>query len=202
MEQKTPKAEKLLIYLDTCILLDYITLKQGYLRCNKNRKFDISNIDPDKAEILISNINILELTEKLRDSKISQIAIEEGYSYFDLNKKRLETITLTEGDLEDIDTLIEANLFHQTQISSIIKQDFSSRDIDRIINICNKYSLFVIDIMHFLIADREGCNIFITSDNKLLEGLKNFYKDSSSNVEIQILRPQEFKNKYISKLTY
>lgn len=188
------------IYLDSCIILDSISLRQGFNKVCQKRKFDIGTIDPQKAEILISQLNIVEVTEHLKDAEASKIAIQEGYSYFDLNKQRLEKIELSENNLKNIDVLLKNELFNVPSVVYIKSQGLTKNEITSLFAICNKYSMYFIDAMHFLIADKENCSYFVTSDEKLRKCINKIIKDSSSSGMMRILSPQEFKNSVLPKL--
>ncbi|HAM96295.1 MAG: hypothetical protein UR96_C0010G0012 [candidate division WS6 bacterium GW2011_GWC1_36_11] len=188
------------VYLDSCVILDCISFKQGFTKVCRNRKFDIGEIDSQKAEIMLSEINIIEVTEHLKDAEATRIAIQEGYSYFDLNKQRLEEIELSEDNIKNVDELLRNELFNLPAVVSIKSKGLSKNDITTLLNICNKYSIFFVDAMHFLIADKEGCNYFITSDEKLRKGLNKLIEDSFSSATMLIMSPQEFKNSVLPKL--
>jgi predicted nucleic acid-binding protein len=190
-----------LIYLDTGILLDCILFQQGFTQVNSKKKFDIRDINSDKAEFLISNISLIELTEKLKDSKASLLAINDGYSYFDLCKHRIDDIELSKEQLEEIDEVIKNFLIDIPSIVSINSRGFNATEINNLVEMCNQYSIFLIDALHFLIADRENCNIFITNDNKLKKGLRKVVLDLSSEHEMKIVSSIEFKNSMLNALT-
>jgi len=188
------------IYLDSCVILDSISLRQGFKKVCSNRKFDVGTIDPKKAEVLLSELNIIEITEHLKDAEASKIAIQEGYSYFDLNKQRLEQIELTEDNIRNVDNLLRNELFNLPSVVSMKSQGLTKNDITTLLTICNKYSIFFIDAMHFLIADKEGCNYFVTSDEKFRKSIKKLIEDSSSSAMMQIMAPQEFKSSVLPQL--
>ena len=118
-----------LIYPDTGVLLDCILFQQGFTQVNNERKFDIKEINSNKAEFLISNISLIELTEKLKDSKASLLAINDGYSYFDLCKHRIDEINLSEESLDQIDKSIKENLINISCVVSIASKGFNATEI-------------------------------------------------------------------------
>jgi rRNA-processing protein FCF1 len=189
-----------LIYPDTGVLLDSILFQQGFVKVNSKKKFDIREINSNKAEILISNISLIELTEKLKDSKASLLAINNGYSYFDLCKHRIDDIKLSEEELNQIDESIKENLINIPCVVSITSKGFSATEIANLVEMCNQYSIFLIDALHFLIADREGCNIFITNDKKLRKKLRELILDLGSERDMKIINSKEFKNDIINTL--
>jgi len=192
--------KKELIYLDSCVLLDYISFKEGFAEVNINRKFDISQIDESKVEIFLSYINIIEITEHLKDNIACKKAIEEGYSYFDLKKNILEGIEIGEKDLKDIDNKIKKYLLDLPNIITSKEEGINAEETKKLISICNTYSIFFIDALHFLIADKQGCNIFVTSDNALIKGIKGLIKDSNSTKSIEVKSSIEFKNSIFPNL--
>lgn len=135
--------EKELIYLDSCVLLDHISLKQGFKKVNTNRKFDISQIDESKAEIFLSYVNIIEVTEHLKDNIACKKAIEEGYSYFDLRKDVLEQIDIKQEDLEGIDRIIKTFLSDLPNIITSKEEGINASETKKLISICNTYSMFL-----------------------------------------------------------
>lgn len=189
-----------LIYPDTCVLLDCILFQQGFIKVNSEKKFDIREINSNKAEFLISSISLIELTEKLKDSKASLLAINSGYSYFDLSKHRIDDIDLSEEELNQIDESIKENLINVPCVVSIASKGFSATEITNLVEMCNQYSIFLIDALHFLTADREGCNIFITNDEKLRKKLRKLVLDLGSERDMKIINSKEFKNSIINTL--
>ncbi len=189
-----------LIYPNTEVLLDCILFQQGFVEVNRERKFDIREINSNKAEFLISNISLIELTEKLKDSQASLLAINSGYSYFDLCKHRIDDIDLSEEELNQIDKSIKETLINVPCVVSITSKGFSATEITNLVEMCNQYSIFLIDALHFLIADREGCNIFITNDEKLREKLRELILDLGSEHDMRIINSKEFKNDIINTL--
>jgi predicted nucleic acid-binding protein len=191
---------KNLIYLDSGILLDCILLQQGYTKVNTEKRFNIKEIDSNKSEFLISNISLIELTEHLKDSKASLCAINNGYSYFDLCKHRIDDIELSQEQLDEIDQIIKDHLIDVPSVVSISPKGFSAKEINNLVEICNQYSIFLIDALHFLIADRENCNIFVTNDQKLKKGLKKLISDLASEHEMRVVASKEFKNNILNTL--
>lgn len=192
--------KKCLIYFDSCVLIDSISYKQGYKRVNIKRKFDIGNINPAIAEIFLSEINIVELTEHLKDSAIGKIAIKEGYSYFDLNKGRLDEIQLSKEQLLEINEIVKKQVVELPSVVIEKTKGFSTKDIKFIMKMCLNYSIFFIDAIHFLIADKAGCDYFVTSDIKFFNNLKRFLKDINSSGMIRILTGSSFKNSFFKQM--
>lgn len=198
MVKQDPK-EKKVIYLDSCVILDHISLARGHTSVNGNKKFDIGTIDPEKAEVIISNINIIEVSEKLRDSKASEIALSEGYSYFELNKQRIDKIVLNDKQIKKIDDEIQAVVLNLPAVAAIDPKGFSAEEIGALTEFCLNHSMFMIDAMHFMIADREGCDFFVTSDNGLYNAIRNFVKKEDATDSINIETAKSFKNNKLAK---
>lgn len=201
VKQKKPLKKKI-IYLDSCVLLDSISLCQGFTHINSKRKFNIGEINPQKAEIFVSYINIIEITEHLKDSVASQMAFDEGYSYFDLNKHRIDDIEISEEKIIDINNIIKKELVELPSVVTLKPSGLSAKDIGLLVQLCNQYSLFFIDALHFLITDKSGCNLFITSDITFRKRLKQIIEYANSENEMQVQTPQEFKNFIFKSITY
>ncbi len=65
----------------------------------------------------------------------------------------------------------------------------------------SKAEIFISDILLIEIAEKEGCNIFVTSDKKFSKSLRNLLSGTSSEKEISILNPIIFKNRYLENLS-
>ncbi len=193
---------KIQVYFDSCVLLDSIIFRQGYTRVNNKRKFDIARINPQKAEVLISDLNAIEVMGSLKDSKASQIAINEGYSYFDLRKDRVDEIKLSKKELSELNKIFEKELVTLPCVVAAEAKGFSANEIRNLVRICNEHSTFIIDAMHFLIADKEGCQVFVTSDKDLRKGLLRIKKGSLFEKNIEILTPQQFKKGILEKVAF
>jgi hypothetical protein len=193
--------EKQIIYFDTSVLLDYLLLKRGFTQVNSQKKFDISALDPDKTEVLISNINIIELSEKLRDAKATEIALGEGCSYFELTKQNIDKIELTADILTEIKEEIQTNLLDLPVVAGTEPKGFSGKEIGELTEFCANHSVFMIDAMHFMIADREGCSLFVTSDIPLHNSLKAFISKVKVEDSIKIITGKCFKNNHLSELS-
>jgi hypothetical protein len=188
------------IYFDSGVLLDTINYRQGYRKVNIKRKFDIEDLNPLKVQVLISDISLIELTEQLKDSKASLLAIKDGYSYFDLCKHRIDEIELSEEDINKIDSILDKDLINLPPILGTISKGFNSAEITFLVQICKQYSIFLIDALHFLIADREDCKFFVTTDKQLKRSLKTLVLDLSLENKRKILSSKEFKNSVLKTL--
>ena len=193
---------KVSIYLDSCVLLDSISFRQGHTKVNSRRKFDIGEINPNVAEVLLSDINILELTERLKDSMISKLAVSEGYSYFDLRKDRLENFNLSKIQMKEIDEIFKKELADLPSVSFIKTKALSVGDVKNLIRICNEYSVFFMDALHFLMAYKSGCKMFVTSDKALRKSLFKVIKDSALENIMQIFTPWEFKKTFLKNPSF
>jgi hypothetical protein len=189
-----------LIYFDSGVLLNYINYHHGFKRVNIKNKFNIADLSPTKAGVLISDISIIELTEHLKDSKASLLAINEGYSYFDLCKHRIDAIELNEEEINEIDNVVDNDLMSLPQIVGALSKGFNSTEIKFLVQICKQYSIFLIDALHFLIADRENCKMFVTTDNELKQSLEKLIKDSSLKANMEIVSSKEFKSSILNRL--
>lgn len=183
-------------------MLDSIIFRQGYVRVNNKRKFDIGRINPQKAEVLISDLNAIEVMSSLRDSKSSQIAISEGYSYFELRKDRIEKIKLSKKELSELSEIFEKELINLPCVVATETKGLSACEIRNLVRVCNEFSIFIIDAMHFLVADKEGCKIFVTSDKDLRRGLLEIKKGSLFEKNIEIMSTQKFKQDILGKIGF
>jgi hypothetical protein len=140
------------------------------------------------------------LTEHLKDSKASLLAIKDGYSYFDLCKHRIDEIELNEKEIDEIDNVVDNDLMSLPQIVGALSKGFNSTEIKFLVQICKQYSIFLIDALHFLIADREDCKFFVTTDKQLKRSLKTLVLDLSLEDKRKILSSKEFKNSVLKTL--
>lgn len=197
---KRKSQEKQIIYFDTCVLLDCISLSRGCTYVNSNKKFDISTINSEKAEILVSNINIIELSEKLRDAKASEIALAEGYSYFELNKTEIEKIDLDIKELKKIADEIQEKILDLPAVASIGSEGFRNEDMGNLTGFCLNYSIFMIDAIHFMLADRGNCDVFVTSDKALHNALKKFLSIKNISNSIKLETAKSFIQNHLQNL--
>jgi len=185
--------EKTSVYFDSCVLIDSIIFRKGYVKVNSKRKFDIGKISFEKAEVILSELNVIEVTESLKDAMVSQIAIGEGYSYFDLRKDRLEKIKLSKKQLEEIDSIFQKELVSLRPVRIVESQGFSGNEVKNLVKICNKHSIFLVDAMHFLVAYKSGCSFFVTADKDLRKKLLKVNKGFVLASNMEILTPLQFK---------
>ena len=58
------------------------------------------------------------------------------------------------------------------------------------------------DAVHFLLADKEKCDFFVTSDKGLLGKLKKLTETNFSKESVRVLSSQEFKNTVLKKISF
>jgi len=165
--------EKTSVYFDSCVLIDSIIFRKGYVKVNSKRKFDIGKISFEKAEVILSELNVIEVTESLKDAKVCQIAIAEGYSYFDLRKDRLEKIKLSKKQLEEIDSVFQEELVSLPSVIFTPSKGTNANEIKNLMRICNKYSIFFMDAYIFCLRIKKNVIFLLLRIKVFLGSLKN-----------------------------
>ena len=110
-----------------------------------------------------------------------------------MRKDRLEKIKLSKKQLKEIADVFRGELLDLPCVVSRQLEGFSTTEIKNLVRICNKYSVFLVDAMHFLVAYKSGCDFFVAADKdlrkKLLKVKKSFVLDSN----MEVLTPLQFK---------
>ncbi|GAF91859.1 unnamed protein product, partial [marine sediment metagenome] len=151
-------------------------------------------LNPRKAEVFLSEINLIELSEKLADELRMLRCFEEGLSILEIRKTELEKHRLTEKDLDTINQEIKSTIIELPFLVSNKTPSLGSKSLRVLTGICTKYSIFFIDALHFHIAELIGCQYFVTGDLDLSKRLENLLSELGGSV-VDVCYAKSFKNK-------
>ena len=191
--------KKIFLYLDTDVWVNYLI----YTR-NKKERFahkktlPIDKINGEKVDIFISEINLIEISEKLSDEKRMKKCFDDCLSILEIRKTELQKHTITKEELQDINDQIKSQIINLPLLVSDKTPDLSSKSLRVLTEICSTYSIFFIDALHFLIAGKMKCDYFISGDTDLVNKLNKLIKDLSIKT-ISVYNVKEFKNNKLKK---
>ncbi len=187
---------RILLYLDTSVWIDFILYSRDKTKYKNNRSktLKIDLLDANLAEVLISEINLIEISEKLADEKRMERCFEDSLSILEVRKTDLEKKQMSKDDIEMIRDEISDTIMSQSVIVSDKTPSISSRELKYLTEICSQYSIFFIDALHFFLADKMGCNYFVTGDGDLCKKLQKLLKDtiSKEGAAIHVIHTKTF----------
>lgn len=189
-----------LLYLDTDIWLNYILYSRNKKKRSNHRKtLELDLLNSKRVEVFLSEINLIELSEKLADEKRMFRCFEEGLSILEIRKTELEKHRLTEKDLDSINQEIKSTIIKLPFLVSDRTHSLDSNSLKVLTEICTKYSIFFIDALHFHIAELIGCKYFVTGDLDLFKKLEILLAEVGGSV-VDACYVKSFKNKEFKSL--
>lgn len=190
-----------LVYLDTDVWINYIIyLRNKELRSNNKKTLPLEKITDTSIEIFVSEINLIEISEKLADEKRMMNCFQDGMSILEMRKDTLMKSEITLDELADIKSEIDQSIFTLKNLVSDKTPTIDPTTLKNLTILCTQYSIFFIDALHFEMADRLGCTYFISGDNELCQKLNKISSEvDGRDNKIKVCHCSSFKNQEFSQ---
>lgn len=187
------------LFFDANIWIDYCWNKYfGNQRLRIGRKkntIPIGRINSLKAKIVVTTPLLHEITSHFKDYFILQKATKHGWSAFEFGRvKRLYPLTVI--DRREVEKIYNGTLSLPTTKDQYLVNWLDEQTLDEVYKLTNRYGIEFMDCLHFVAALKAQCDIFVTKDEGLLDGVIQASRRFRSFRKMTMMRPAEFISRY------
>jgi len=186
------------VFFDANIWIEYCWASSFSGKGLKNKKkniIPIHRLNSRVIKVVLTTPLLYEITSHFKDYYLLQDVIEHGYSTFEFSKVKRD-FSLKRTDRKKVDKLYNQINSYPFTKGQLLYDWLDEESLSLVFKLTTRYDLDFIDCLHFVSASISKCNIFVTKDDGLIQGINKASKTFRSLKRTKIMKNTEFLSKY------
>lgn len=184
------------IFLDSNVWFDYCWTKNNNKRPRKKNYLRISKINSKKAKVILTDPLVYEISSLFRERFLIKRAFEQGISVFETRRIKRE-FSLRYKDRNRVDKILEKYVYSLSVSKDQWLVDWLDQNVlSEVFRITSIYDIEFIDCLHIIASLVSQCDLFVTRDERLINGFRKASKRRTSFRRLTVITPSEFLSKY------
>lgn len=186
------------LYFDANVWIDYCWNKyhsKKRLTRKKPNTIPINRINSNKAKIILCTPLLYEITSHFKDYFILSEVIAHGFSPFEFSKVR-RNYKLNKSHLKAVEGYYNNIITHPTTKGQILVDWINQSILDETLKRAARFDIDFMDCLHYTAALIGDCDLFVTKDEGLIEGIERINRASRQSKPLRAIRPSEFLSSY------